>query len=84
MEAGAKGIAIIASKTHPYYNDLDAPFVDYVESKADWKKVIDYAAVNPSYVYDRGHRLAEHVREHYSMHKVNELRKQLYTDLATR
>lgn len=74
LEAGVKCIPLIASKTHPYYNQKDKDFVLYAENSADWSRHIDRVIRDRQYSRDLGLKLASHVRDNYNLFRVNNLR----------
>ncbi len=84
LEAGCKGMAVIASKCEPYYNKKDAPFIMYAENAQEWALHMKYCSANPNFVTDMGNMLAEHVRLHYNLSDVNEKRKDVYNMLISR
>lgn len=77
LEAGAAGIPILASKVQPYLNMLDLGAVLYAESREDWKTMVFQLAMSESMREDYGTALAGHVRKHYHLDTVNEIRRQL-------
>lgn len=78
LEAGCKGMAVIASRVAPYYNETDKPFIMYADSPAEWQANIRYCQANPGFVKEMGAALGEHVRKHYNLKDINELRNQIY------
>jgi hypothetical protein len=81
LEAGCKNMAFIASKVHPYLNDLDKRYVMYAETEAEWRELIGECIKDPALTREAGLQLGEHVREHYDLIKVNEIRRQVYESL---
>ncbi len=81
IEAGCKGIPVIASKTLPYYNDRDKSFIDFAENKSEWYNIVKYYHENKNYVSEKGEKLAEHVRLHYNLFSINTLRIDLINNL---
>lgn len=81
LEAGAKGLPIVCSRTLPYYNPVDDRVVVYAENKDQWYREVTKFIVNPRYAEDKGAALAEHVRLHYSLEDANRLRKQVLESL---
>lgn len=77
LEAGCKGLHVIASKILPYYNPLDRQFIDFASNRYEWYEKIRYCKMNKSYVEERGLSLQEHVKEHYDLTQMNVYRKQL-------
>lgn len=69
LEAGAVGIPIVCSKVPPYDNDRDRAFVLYN----------NFRASPPGRI---GEDLAAHVREHYHLDDVNDIRRQLLESLS--
>lgn len=81
LEAGCKGMAVIASKVYPYYNGTDMPFVMYANTPAEWQSHIKYCIANPAFVQDMGAGLADHVRKQYELNNINIQRRQIYESL---
>lgn len=81
LEAGAKGLPLIASQVAPYWNAVDKDVVLFASTPDEWRthqrRILDDGA----FAEDRGAALAEHVRKHYHLNKVNELRRQILEDL---
>ncbi|MBP0943094.1 hypothetical protein V2K16_22720 [Pseudomonas alliivorans] len=75
LEAGAKGLPLIASDCHPYRNWLDQRHVIYCETGNAWSSEV--RAMTAEKAHDYGHALAEHVRTHYHLRDANELRRQI-------
>lgn len=78
LEAGCKGMAVIASRMSPYYNGRDMPFVMYANNLTEWQSHIKYCQANPSFVHEMGAGLADHVRRQYNMSEINIERGQIY------
>lgn len=81
LEAGAKGIPIITSRVHPYYNPTDEDVVIYAGIKESWIANINKLLRDEVFYQEKAQHLAEHVREHYNLHKVNKLRKEIIEGL---
>lgn len=77
LEAGAKGLVLVASKVSPYLNKLDQSYVLYAENKEDWRIITNKLIKDDIFREDKAYKLAEHVRANYDLLKVNELRKQV-------
>lgn len=76
LEAGAKGLPIICSRTLPYDTPDMKHIVRFAESAVNWQ----YHAIrllDLQRAADEGARLAEHVRKHYNLKTVNEHRRQI-------
>lgn len=79
LEAGAKGLPIIASRTAPYdtVDMYDCAGVYLADGPRAWnfhsKMLID----DPIRCLDAGEALADHVRTHYHLDTVNEHRRQI-------
>lgn len=82
LEAGAKGIPIVTSDVHPYLNARDYDVVDYASDGTDWRERTDRLLKDEVYRAERGQQLAEHVREHYHLDKINEIRRQIVEGVA--
>jgi processive 1,2-diacylglycerol beta-glucosyltransferase len=81
LEAGARGIPLVAQRWHPYLNPVDAPFVTYAHDAFSWAAEIVDLWRREDLARERGAALAAHVREHYDLRKVNEIRRQLIESL---
>ncbi|WAH56556.1 glycosyltransferase [Pseudomonas silvicola] len=77
LEAGAKGIPIVVSDVHPYLNAKDFPAVDFAADAFDWADCTARLMDDEGYRDARGQELAAHVREHYHLDKINEIRRQI-------
>lgn len=77
LEAGCKGMPIIASRVHPYWNARDRDFVLYAENGAEMKAHMDRLERDPTFTRETGEALAEHVRRSYSLDAANEIRRQI-------
>jgi glycosyltransferase involved in cell wall biosynthesis len=81
LEAGAKGMAVIASRMYPYYNEKDKPYIMYADTPAEWQSHIRYCMANPGFVQEMGAALAEHVRTEYSLRAANAARHAIYSGI---
>lgn len=81
LEAGAKGIPIITSKVHPYLNPIDEDVVIYAGIKESWIANMNKLLRDKVFYNEKAQQLAEHVREHYCLHKINKLRKEVIENL---
>ena len=79
LEAAAKGMAVIASRVHPYYNALDMPYVLYADTPQEWMNHISFCSANPGFVKEQAHALREHCMMHYELTRVNNLRREIYS-----
>lgn len=77
LEAGAKGLPIIASRHLPYYNQLDKNAVIWADDAYGFNKQMKGLLKSPSYIKEAGEHLAAHVRKHYSLSKANAIRRQI-------
>lgn len=77
LEAGAKGIPIVVSDVHPYLNCTDHDAVEYASNGSEWRERTARLIYDEGYRTERGQQLAEHVREHYHLNKINEVRRQI-------
>lgn len=77
LEAGAKGIPVIASAVKPYLNDVDRNAVTYCASRGEWHDAMKRLKSSATMAHDMGERLAEHVRNHYHLNDANRMRRQL-------
>lgn len=76
LEAGAKGIPLLASKCLPYYNKTDKGITLFAETPAEFNKIIKSASVE--FLEEAGQATAEHVRRHYHIKDSNKIRKQIF------
>lgn len=76
LEAGAKGIPLLASKCLPYYNEVDRSIVIYAETPTKFNKIIRESS--DSFLKERGQETAEHVRRCYHIRDSNKIRKQIF------
>lgn len=81
LEAGCKHIPVIASKTLPYFNETDKAFIDFAENNTEWHNIVKYYQENKNYVTEKGAKLAEHVRQHYHLFIINQLRSDLINNI---
>lgn len=81
LEAGCKGIPLIASTTMPYFNPVDLKVVLYANGLLEWRSKMRLLLNNPNMADDLGAALAEHVRLHYNLDDANELRRQVVESL---
>lgn len=81
LEAGAKQIPIICSRTNNYYNDGLRDYVFYADSKREWKDLSEYLIENPDLCAEKGIALGEYVRENYHIDKINDIRRTLIEKL---
>lgn len=77
LEAGAKGLPIICSRTLPYDTPDMRRVVRFADSYIDWMGHKNVLLKDPQRAAYEGARLAEHVRKHYNLKTVNEHRRQI-------
>lgn len=77
LEAGAKGLPLIASDVLPYRNHVDASHVLYASSAQDWHAHMRALSAYPRFAEDAGAALAAHVRKRYHLDQINEIRRQV-------
>jgi len=82
LEAGSKGLAFIASKVRPYFNEVDCDHVMYADSKDDFRRQMKKLMGSASMLEDYQQSLAEHVRLNYHLKDANELRRQLFESFS--
>jgi processive 1,2-diacylglycerol beta-glucosyltransferase len=82
LEAGAKGLAFIASKVRPYFNEVDCDHVLYAESAHEFSRKMKALAAEKNQMEDYQCSLAEHVRLNYHLTDANELRRQLFESFS--
>lgn len=81
LEAGAKGLPIVCSKTLPYYNDIDKNVVLYGNTENSWRSIIAKLLKDEVFRTEKGLQLAEHVRKHYHIRDANVVRRQIIESL---
>lgn len=81
LEAGAKGIPIVCSKTLPYYNELDKNVVLYGNTENSWRSIVNKLLKDEFFRLEKSQELYEHVRHFYHLKDVNELRRQIIESL---
>lgn len=81
LEAAAKGLPIVCSKTLPYYNNIDKDVVIYGNSENSWRSAVQKLLKDDDYRKDKGLELAEHVRTHYQLDDANKIRRQIIESL---
>lgn len=77
LEAGAKGLVLIASGHRPYFNEVDCDKLLYAFNRDDFDRLMKQLKNNPAMLDDYQQSLAEHVRLNYHLHDANELRRQV-------
>ncbi len=77
LEAGARGLAFMASEVPPYVDKEDREFVVYAEGKTDWAKKASALLRSHSSLHERAEALARYVRKSYDIKKPNKIRKQI-------
>ncbi|PTB17476.1 glycosyltransferase family 1 protein [Trinickia symbiotica] len=82
LEAGAKGLAFVASRVYPYHNEVDKHVVLYASTNAEWRRLFMKLIADPTFRAEQGRALAEHVRRHYHIDRANELRRQVFESLC--
>lgn len=82
LEAGAKGLAFIASKVRPYFNEVDYDHVLYAEGTHDFSRKMKSLIKDKNKLEDYQLSLAEHVRLNYHLKDANELRRQLFESFS--
>lgn len=80
LEAACGHAMAVCSDLHPFDNHLDRPFIELCAPN-DWTERLKYLQANPAYAKDKADHLAEHCREHYDLIKVNNLRKEMFSEL---
>ena len=82
LEAGAKGLPLIASNMSPYANDTAAGNVLLAGSTAEWQAHLRFLRERPARAAELGEALAAHVRERYQLRDANEIRRQVLESFA--
>lgn len=77
LEAGARGLAFVASPVDPYVDQIDVPHVIYADTKFGWGEAFRQLLINRSYREERAANLAQHVRENYHLDRSNKVRRQI-------
>lgn len=81
LEAAAKGLPIVCSKTLPYYNDVDKDVVIFGNSENSWRSAVTKLLKDEVYRQEKAQQLAEHCRTYYQMKDANEIRRQIIESL---
>jgi glycosyltransferase involved in cell wall biosynthesis len=82
LEAGAKGLALVASPIHPYYNDVDKGVVLYASNHDEWENILKKLLTDRQFLSERREALMEHVRKYYHIRSANEIRRQVFAMLS--
>lgn len=82
LEAGAKGLPLIASNMSPYANDTAAGNVLLAGSTAEWQAHLRFLRERPARAVELGEALAAHVRRRYQLRDANETRRQVLESFA--
>lgn len=77
LEAGAKGIPIICSRTPPYHMGRQIPGVMFARDDKDWLNISTTLIGDPLQCMERGELLADWVRTNYHLDTVNIHRRQI-------
>src|SRR5574337_897705 len=77
LEAGAKGIPLLASDVAPYRSGADVRCAMLASNAGEWEANMRACRAYPWLAAEMGAALAAHVREHYHLDKVNEIRRQI-------
>lgn len=82
LEAGAKGLPLLASDVAPYRAGSDAHCVMLASDAEGWKANMRVCRAYPRLAAEMGAALAAHVRKHYHLDQANELRRQIVESFA--
>lgn len=82
LEMGAKGVSVIVSDQYPYTNIARHGKNCLVATKKDWYRHIKKLIENENLRKDLSFQLEEDVKRDYNILKINELRKQIYKEVA--
>lgn len=77
LEAGARGLAFVASPVHPYIDTGDSSAVLYAGDKTEWRNTLRMLTVHRNVREDAAAALAQYVRENYHLDKANKIRRQI-------
>lgn len=80
LEAANIGANVIVSNVHPY---KDIPYVNYVETPADWGKWVRWILDNPDEAKEQALQLQQYCSERFSFTEINKTRKRLFDSLCT-
>jgi hypothetical protein len=75
LEAACKKIPVIVSNVPPYDTSAEAIKINF---QSDWYREVKKVATDSIYRSEKGLANYEWCNENFNLHKVNELRKQLY------
>lgn len=77
LEAGARGLAFVASPVDPYVDPADVNYVTYAEGKSEWLSTFRTLHIDRQFREDAAAYLAQHVRENYHIDRSNKIRRQI-------
>lgn len=77
LEAGAKGLPIVCSRTAPYWTGRKIPGVRFARDHANWADHLRALLTDTMRCLDEGAALAEYVRANYHLDTVNIHRRQI-------
>lgn len=77
LEAGAKGLPIVCSRTAPYWMRRRIPGVRFAQSGGDWVENVIALVQSPERCKDEGAALAEYVRANHQLDAANKIRRQV-------
>jgi processive 1,2-diacylglycerol beta-glucosyltransferase len=81
IEAGAKGIPLLATNTLPYSADRDCRGVILCNNTSDWFNNLKRLIKDKNYRQDLGEELHEYVLRYYDLEKVNQARFEILIGL---
>lgn len=77
LEAGAKGLPIICSRTPPYWMGRKIPGVLFARDGVEWSRHVARLLTDVGSCAEQGDALADYVRANFHLDTVNEHRRQI-------
>lgn len=81
LEAGARGLAFVASPEPPYNDFRDMGYVLHAPSRGAWGALTTRLLQDPNMLDDWAQTLAQHVREQYQLDRANKIRRHIIESL---
>lgn len=78
LEAGAKGLPIICSKVDCYDDETLSDYLLYAKDIMQWEDMTSMLYTAPDFAEELGKGLAEHVRKHYTIKQMNDIRREIF------
>jgi len=81
LEAGAKGLPIICTSVDCYEDESLSDYLLYANDHIQWEDMTSKLYTSPDFAAEIGAGLAEHVRKHYNITKMNDIRREIFKGL---